>query len=217
MTTMTCRKTLQPCQTPGMCAPHGGRMMACQQPQAHPARCGCEQESPINELALLRLGYGNACRERDALQQRCGELEARPEQAIAAALAARLLESPAANYVESTFTVEGIDGVAEITVILRRIEGKTPHELRRDAEQERDALRAEVERLRKAMQDVCAVIDADTRDIVRDLLNRFSGLENGAHPNDVSESLDSIERIIEQAMEATQCTSTDTTGSTPEA
>lgn len=109
--------------------------------------------------------------EFDTLLRRVKELEARPEQALADALAARLLESNA-NYIESTFECEGIEGVAEITVTMRREGGKTPHQLRTEAEQDVEKLQAENERLQRrydelflAYHEVCAEEAIAKRDL----------------------------------------------------
>jgi hypothetical protein len=51
----------------------------------------------------------------------------------------------ATNYVQQT--LEDCDGNSYL-VTVQRATGKSPHALRREAEAERDALRAEVERLR---------------------------------------------------------------------
>ena len=67
-----------------------------------------------------------------------------------------------------------------------------------------DALRAEVDALREALREVQSVIELDTKEIVRDLVNRDSGLANGAHPNDVYGSLERIEQVILSAMESGQ-------------
>lgn len=85
--------------------------------------------------------------ERDRLREENERLKARPEQALSEALGERLMQSSAENYIETTFGVDGTDG--DIVVTLRRSAGKTPHELRMEAEAERDQLRAEVETLRK--------------------------------------------------------------------
>ncbi len=85
--------------------------------------------------------------ERDRLREENERLKARPEQALTEALGERLMQSSAENYIETTFGVDGTDG--DIVVTLRRSAGKTPHELRMEAEAERDQIRAELDELRK--------------------------------------------------------------------
>lgn len=94
MSDLICRKTMMRCQTPGMCAPHGGcftgvlrqadvryagNAKQCQQPQAHPDRCGCvpqgaEQVSSA-WLAQLREEYRLFGEQNAQLAQRCSNLE----------------------------------------------------------------------------------------------------------------------------------------------
>lgn len=135
--------------------------MACQQPQAHPARCGCEQESPANELALLRLGYGNACRERDALQQRLNNLETVQQASLERS--GRIKAAAGAL----GWTAEREDGPLEF--LIQQAQRSRELELQRDAATqantrfaaehcalvgERDDLRAGVERLREALRRI---------------------------------------------------------------
>ena len=65
---------------------------------------------------------------------------------------------------------------------------------------ERDQLRAEVEILRNALQQVSNEVDGNIRPAIRDLVNRFSGLNNGANPNDLYDDCDRIDAIITGAI-----------------
>ncbi len=71
--------------------------------------------------------------------------------------------------------------------------------------EERDRLKAENDALRGALHAVQAEVDGNLRPLTRDLVNMVSGLNNGAHPNDIYDHCDEIERIIDAALEgATQ-------------
>lgn len=61
-------------------------------------------------------------------------------------------------------------------------------------------LRAEVEALRISMREVMGQVDGNIRELARDLVNRLSGLNNGANPNDLHGYCDTIERAIDAAM-----------------
>ena len=60
---------------------------------------------------------------------------------LADALGKQLYESPAINYIEATFESRRYKDMGSIAVTLRRELGKTPHQLRLEAEQERDELK----------------------------------------------------------------------------
>ena len=62
------------------------------------------------------------------------------------AFANQFVESGAANYLEMQFHSEA---TGPLVVTLQRANGKTPHQLRAEAEQERDALRAKIEHMEK--------------------------------------------------------------------
>lgn len=74
-------------------------------------------------------------------------------------------------------------------------------ELILDLLDEIDRLKAENEVLRGALHAVQAEVDGNLRPLTRDLVNMFSGLNNGCHPNDISDHCDEIERIIGAALE----------------
>lgn len=74
-------------------------------------------------------------------------------------------------------------------------------ELILDLLDEIDRLKAENEVLRGALHAVQAEVDGNLRPLTRDLVNMFSGLNNGCHPNDIYEHCDEIERIIGAALE----------------
>lgn len=76
--------------------------------------------------------YDAVTAERDRLREENEQLKAKPAQALTEALGERLMQSSAENYIETTFGVDGTD--EDIVVTLRRSAGKTPHELRLEAE-----------------------------------------------------------------------------------
>lgn len=128
MSDLICRKTMTRCQTPGMCAPHGG--------------CSTSAEAA-----------------RAALAQRCRELEHAATNDLVTRLLEQLDASKAANYHGAEFDVElGSEQMTAIVTLQRRGH-PSAHDLRLRAEQERDALRAEVERLREIREiaSQCAV------------------------------------------------------------
>lgn len=65
---------------------------------------------------------------------------------------------------------------------------------------ERDQLKSEVEALRKALTAIHNEIECNTRCLIRDLVNRASGLNNDVHPNELYGDCDRIEAIIDAAM-----------------
>lgn len=68
------------------------------------------------------------------------EMEGGACRLMAETFGAMLLESKAANYIETMFELGGIEGhpKAVILVTVQRGDGKTPHQLRTEAEQARD-------------------------------------------------------------------------------
>ncbi len=62
-------------------------------------------------------------------------------QLMVDALATQFVESGASNYIEMQFHSEA---TGPLVATLQRVNGKTPHQLRAEAEQERDALRAKI-------------------------------------------------------------------------
>lgn len=72
-------------------------------------------------------------------------------QILAEGLASQLAESGAENYVELRFTSKHAAPDEEVVVTIQRVRGKSPHALRREAEAERDRLRAQVEVAKDAM------------------------------------------------------------------
>lgn len=104
------------------------------------------------ENGKLRDGLAKGLSEKTMLTElamRNGGLYAGIEGGAAAVLASAFAEqftsSGGVNYVEVSFMHPA---TGPICVTLQRVQGKTPHQLRREAEAERDQLRAEVERLR---------------------------------------------------------------------
>ncbi|WP_312669692.1 hypothetical protein [Stutzerimonas nitrititolerans] len=67
---------------------------------------------------------------------------------MAQAFGQQLYESEALNYIEASFDSPDYPDLGQITVTLKREAGKTPHQLRREAEAERDALLAERDALK---------------------------------------------------------------------
>lgn len=129
---------------------------AVQCPASHPAECYALGTQVVHASLVhgivrkadeLNAALSAVTAERDRLRGENERLKARPEQALTEALGERLMQSSPENYIETTFGVDGTD--EDIVVTLRRSAGKTPHELRLEAEAERDRLRAEVEALRK--------------------------------------------------------------------
>lgn len=76
---------------------------------------------------------------------------------LASAFAEQFTSSGGVNYVEVSFMHPA---TGPICVTLQRVQGKTPHQLRREAEAERDQLRAEVERMRRiCVEQARAIIE----------------------------------------------------------
>lgn len=82
-------------------------------------------------------------------------LEGGPCALLADAFGEQIYTSDAINYLQLTFTSGAYPDLGEIVVTLQRCTGKTPHELRIDAEQERDQLKAENAELRRIVSE-CA-------------------------------------------------------------
>lgn len=66
MSDIICRKTMQRCQTPGMCAPFGGCLPSILKEQ-DVCYSSHSPENNSNYLALLRAGFKHACEQRDKL------------------------------------------------------------------------------------------------------------------------------------------------------
>ena len=106
-------------------------------------------EAAENENAKLRIALVEKVTSETILRDlsvRNGSINATFEggaiQLMVEALATQFVESGAANYIEMQFHSEA---TGPLLFTLQRVDGKTPHQLRAEAEQERDALRAEVE------------------------------------------------------------------------
>lgn len=69
---------------------------------------------------------------------------------------------------------------------------------------ERDQLRAEVEALRNSLRQISNEVDCNMRPLIRDLVNRACGLDNGANPNDLYVDCDRIDEIIDSALDSNQ-------------
>ncbi|MFC8749730.1 hypothetical protein [Pseudomonas oryzihabitans] len=74
-------------------------------------------------------------------------LEGGPCALLADAFGEQLYTSEAINYLQLTFTSGAYPDLGEIVVTLQRCTGKTPHELRIDAERERDRWQQNYEHL----------------------------------------------------------------------
>lgn len=83
-------------------------------------------------------------------------LEGGPCALLADAFGEQLYTSDVINYLQLTFTSSTYPDLGQIVVTLQRCKGKTPHELRMDAEQERDQLKAENAELVNLMRRVVA-------------------------------------------------------------
>lgn len=67
-----------------------------------------------------------------------------------------------------------------------------------------DQLRAEVEGLRNSLRQISNEVDCNMRPLIRDLVNRACGLDNGANPNDLYVDCDRIDEIIDLALDSSQ-------------
>ncbi len=76
---------------------------------------------------------------------------------MAQAFGQQLYESDALNYIEASFDSPDYPDLGQITVTLKRETGKTPHQLRKEAEAERDALIAERDAYKKALEKLATV------------------------------------------------------------
>jgi len=105
--------------------------------------------------ALRQARIARACFDRDDVQLRAefsggrGYMEINERIAglrILAAQCREILNDPlAVNYVECHLA----DDLGELVVTVQKKEGKTPNQLKEEAEQERDRLRAEIELVRE--------------------------------------------------------------------
>ena len=95
-------------------------------------------EKVTSEATLRDLSFGNGFIK--------ATFEGGAVQLMVDALADQFVESGAANYIEMQFHSEA---TGPLLFTLQRVDGKTPHQLRAEAEKERDALRNKIERMEK--------------------------------------------------------------------
>lgn len=115
---------------------------------------------------------------------------------IASALAGILDECEAPNYVQMILSRAGEPGEPRkrYVVTVQRPEGKTPHQLREDAEKERDAIRQEVDRLRTEHARLVAVINDDGS--LENIDDIVSIAEDAMHAYNVQNKLiEEVERL----------------------
>lgn len=115
---------------------------------------------------------------------------------IASALAGILDECEAPNYVQMILSRAGEPGEPRkrYVVTVQRPEGKTPHQLREDAEKERDAIRQEVDRLRTEHARLVAVINDDGS--LENIDDIVSIAEDAMHAYNVqSKLIEEVERL----------------------
>ena len=105
-------------------------------------------EAAENENAKLRIALAEKVTSETTLRDLSvgnGSINATFEggavQLMVDALADQFVESGAPNYIEMQFHSKA---TGPLLFTLQRVDGKTPHQLRAEAEQERDALRAEL-------------------------------------------------------------------------
>lgn len=105
-------------------------------------------------------------------------LEGGPCALLADAFGEQLYTSDAINYLQLTFTSGAYPDLGEIVVTLQRCTGKTPHELRIDAEQARDLLKVDADRFRHVLRQLPATLS-----------HAFCG-ENLCHDDEIIEAID---------------------------
>lgn len=105
-------------------------------------------------------------------------LEGGPCALLADAFGEQLYTSDAINYLQLTFTSGAYPDLGQIVVTLQRCTGKNPHELRIDAEQERDWMKLDAARFRHVLQQLPA-----------NLSQAFCG-ENLCHDDEIIEAID---------------------------
>ncbi|WP_430229642.1 hypothetical protein [Paraburkholderia tropica] len=121
---------------------------------------------------------------------------------FAESFAEQFRESGATNYVEMTLESNDAE-IGELLVTLQRVQGKTPAQLRREAEAERNALRDDAERLRAELHDFTTQCGELNEEVVRlrenslmsgmDLLGVIVDVEQGHGFDDVC--LNTIKRV----------------------
>lgn len=76
----------------------------------------------------------------------CGVVQADSLQSVVAVnFAKSMVDAP--NYLEQTFEIHGVEGIGDVTVTVVRKNGKTPHQFRIEAEQERDKYKSVLEEI----------------------------------------------------------------------
>lgn len=103
---------------------------------------------------------------------------------FAESFAEQFRESGATNYVEMTLESNDAE-IGELLVTLQRVQGKTPAQLRREAEAERNALRDDAERLRAELHDFTTTYGDLNQEVagLRADAERYRRLKTFAHPS----------------------------------
>lgn len=188
MSNLVCRKSMTPCQTPGMCSPHGG--------------CPATEQVSSAWLAQLRSEYVAFGEQNAALKAENNRLRGLlAEKVVSSTMLTGLVpddggmtlgfeggacgmlaqvfgdqfyESKAVNYLELRFDSAKHPELGSLVVTLQRVQGKTPHQLREEAEKGRQAAT-------EAYQTACAVRDRLINEVAAMQSNAPGGIPAGLY------------------------------------